>query len=173
MLVRKARVADAANIYELVRSLSHDGTLLPRPFGEICENVRDFFIAEEADGEFLGCGALHIYGPHLAEVRSIVVTPQAQTRGAGGLLLHALMSEADEHQIPSVCCFTRIPEFFRRHGFEIADRDAIPDKIRKDCLVCPRFHDCDDVAMVRGPLPSLSLAEYETGVEPALVQLVL
>jgi amino-acid N-acetyltransferase len=154
-----------------VNSLSHDGTLLHRAFGEICENVRDFYVAETSTEEFCGCGALHIYGPHLAEVRSIVVVPEAQASGTGGLLLHALMEEADEHGIPSVCCFTRIPEFFHRHGFEIAEREAIPDKIRKDCVVCPRFHACDEVAMVRGPLPSLSLAEYES--EPALVQLML
>jgi amino-acid N-acetyltransferase len=173
MRVRRARVADAAHIHGLVNSLSHDGTLLRRAFGEICENVRDFFVAEDDYGNFCGCGALHIYGPHLAEVRSIVVMPEMQATGAGGKLLHALMAEADEHQIPSVCCFTRIPEFFSRHGFQIAERDAIPDKIRKDCIVCPRFHACDEVAMVRGPLPLLSLAEYESGVEPALVQLAL
>ena len=35
MLVRKARLQDATNIYELVNSLSHDGTLLRRVFSEI------------------------------------------------------------------------------------------------------------------------------------------
>ena len=32
---------------------------------------------------FLGCGALHLYGPHLAEVRSIVVKPEFRGLGAG------------------------------------------------------------------------------------------
>src|SRR6202000_1909853 len=79
MLVRKARLQDATNIYELVNSLSSDGTLLRRVFAEICENVRDFNIAESAQGIFQGCGALHLYGPHLAEVRSIVVRPEAKS----------------------------------------------------------------------------------------------
>ena len=43
------------------------GTLLRRNYAEICENVRDFVIAESDTGVFLGCGALHLYGPHLAE----------------------------------------------------------------------------------------------------------
>src|ERR1700729_1944211 len=73
MLVRKARLQDATNVYELVNSLSHDGTLLRRPFAEICENIRDFTIAETEAGIFLGCSALHFYGPHLAEVRSMGV----------------------------------------------------------------------------------------------------
>jgi amino-acid N-acetyltransferase len=76
--VRKARLQDAANIFELVNSLSGDGTLLRRQYAEICENVRDFYVAESEGGVFLGCGALHLYGPHLADVRSIVMKPEAK-----------------------------------------------------------------------------------------------
>src|SRR5664279_4358251 len=74
-MVRQAKLQDAVNIFELVNSLSGDGTLLRRSYAEICENVRDFAVAESEAGIFLGCGALHLYGPHLAEVRSIVVKP--------------------------------------------------------------------------------------------------
>ena len=77
MLVRKALLQDASNVYDLVNSLSGDGTLLRRAFAEICENIRDFTVAESDGGIFLGCGALHFYGPHLCEVRSIVVKPEA------------------------------------------------------------------------------------------------
>ena len=85
--MRKAKLQDAVNIFELVNSLSGDGTLLRRSYAEICENVRDFAVAESQAGIFLGCGALHLYGPHLAEVRSIVVKPEAKGQGAGGELL--------------------------------------------------------------------------------------
>jgi len=78
MLVRKALLPDASNVYDLVNSLSTDGTLLKRAFAEICENIRDFTVAESDGGVFLGCGALHLYGPHLSEVRSIVVKPEAK-----------------------------------------------------------------------------------------------
>jgi amino-acid N-acetyltransferase len=33
----------------------------------------------------------------------------------------------------------------------------MPDKIYKDCHVCPRFHNCDEVAMVRGKLPRFAI----------------
>src|SRR5580698_9041844 len=158
MLVRKARLQDATNIYELVNSLSHDGTLLRRVFSEICENVRDFTVAESEAGVFLGCGALHLYGPHLAEVRSIVVKPEAKSQGVGGRLLFSLLEEAEEHGIGCVCLFTRIPDFFFRHGFrEVEDRTALPDKIFKDCQSCPRLYRCDEVAMVRGEIPNVSI----------------
>ena len=94
-VVRKARLQDAVNIFELVNSLSGDGTLLRRNYADICENVRDFAVAESESGIFLGCGALHLYGPHLAEVRSIVVKPEAKGQGAGGRILLALLEEAE------------------------------------------------------------------------------
>jgi amino-acid N-acetyltransferase len=161
--IRKARVQDAQNIFDLVNSLSGDGTLLRRSYAELCENIRDFTIAEKLseDGrtepEFVGCGALHLYGPHLAEVRSIVAKPDAQGLGAGGRILEHLVEEAEDHGVMSVCLFTRIPTFFEHYGFREAERNAMPDKIYKDCQTCPRLYACDEVAMVRGPLPNIAV----------------
>jgi len=175
--IHKAHVQDAQDIYDLVNSLSADGTLLRRNYAELCENIRDFTIAEREleDGttEFLGCGALHLYGPHLAEVRSIVMKPEAKGLGAGGLLLQALIDEAADHSIMSVCLFTRIPDFFAHYGFREADRNAMPDKIYKDCQTCPRLYACDEVAMVRGPLPNVAVLGPSKLQRPELVQLQL
>src|ERR1700754_3462913 len=157
-IVRKAKLPDAIHIFELVNSLSGDGTLLRRNYAEICENVRDFTVAESDGGVFLGCGALHFYGPHLCEVRSIVVKPEAKGQGAGGRILGALIEEAEEHGIQSVCLFTRIPDFFFKYGFRpVEDKTELPDKIFKDCQNCPRLHRCDEVAMVRGRIPRISI----------------
>src|SRR6201981_1220205 len=101
-VVRQAKLQDAVNIFELVNSLSGDGTLLRRSYAEICENVRDFYVAESEAGIFLGCGALHLSGPHLAEVRSIVVKPEAKGEGAGGRLLRSLLEEAEEQSVTAV-----------------------------------------------------------------------
>jgi amino-acid N-acetyltransferase len=159
--VHKARLQDARDIFDLVNSLSGDGTLLRRSYAEICENVRDFTVAcianDDGEHEFIGCGALHLYGPHLAEVRSIVVKPAARGLGAGDAILEALLAEADEHQVMSVCLFTRIPDYFEHLGFRVAERNAMPDKIYKDCQTCPRLYACDEVAMVRGPLPNVAV----------------
>jgi len=170
-VVRQARLQDAVNIFELVNSLSGDGTLLRRSYAEICENVRDFHVAESEAGVFLGCGALHLYGPHLAEVRSIVVKPEAKGQGAGGRLLRGLLEEAEEQGVLSVCLFTRIPDFFFHFGFRIADRTTLPDKIYKDCQACPRLYACDEVAMVRGPLPKIAVLGPTKIAQPELVKL--
>jgi amino-acid N-acetyltransferase len=155
--VRKAKLQDAVNIFELVNSLSSDGTLLRRNYAEICENVRDFAVAESESGIFLGCGALHLYGPHLAEVRSIVVKPEAKGQGAGGKLLRHLLAEAEEQGVGAVSLFTRIPDFFFHFGFRVVERTTLPDKIYKDCQNCPRLYACDEVAMVRGALPRIAV----------------
>jgi len=156
MHTREALLPDAESIHELISSYSTDGTLLPRTLAEICENVRDFIVLEEA-GQVVGCGALHLYGPHLAEIRSITVHRAWQKRGGGELLVQTLMSEARKHQVSCICLFTRTPQFFSKLGFDGAQREDLPDKINKDCCVCPRYHSCDEVAMVKGELPRLAM----------------
>lgn len=149
---RNAILPDVEKIHAVMKPYFPDGTLLPRQLPELCENVRDFVVAERK-GEIIGCGALHLYGLHLAEIRSIAVHPKAKGLGAGRLLVNALLDEAERHHVTGVCLFTRIPEFFARVGFSIATREDLPDKIYKDCIHCPRFYACDEIAMIRGQIP--------------------
>ncbi len=128
-------------------------------------------MAESESGVFLGCGALHLYGPHLAEVRSIVVKPEAKGQGAGGRLLRSLLEEAEEQSVTAVCLFTRIPDFFFHFAFRVVDRTTLPDKIYKDCQTCPRLYACDEVAMVRGPLPKIAVLGPSRIAQPELVKL--
>src|SRR5512140_212121 len=144
MRARRAILPDAVAVHELVTGFSGDGTLLPRTLPEICENIRDFSVVEH-EGVIIGCGALHLYGVHLAEIRSIAVTPAAQGLGAGRALMNALLAEAEYHHVTGVCLFTRIPEFFERMGFSLTSRESLPDKILKDCLGCPRLNACDEI----------------------------
>jgi amino-acid N-acetyltransferase len=157
MRTRKAILPDARNIHGLICNYSGDGTLLPRTLHEICENIRDFVVLEQEDGKIIGCGALHLYGTHLAEIRSITVAPSAQGKGGGSRLVKALMAEAKRHRVDCICLFTRKPDFFAGQGFTVAQREDLPDKIHKDCHACPRFHCCDEVAMVRGELPKFAI----------------
>ena len=156
MRTREALLPDAERIHALIAAYSGDGTLLPRSLSEICENIRDFVVLERDDGRVIGCGALHLYGPHLAEIRSITVDPAEQGGGGGRRLVKALLRQAEKHQVTCVCLFTRIPEFFSRIGFSMATHQDLPDKLHKDCCNCPRLNCCDEVAMVRGELPTFA-----------------
>src|SRR5436190_19326485 len=99
MRTREALLPDAERIHELISSYSTDGTLLPRTLAEICENVRDFIVLEEA-GNIIGCGALHLYGTHLAEIRWSTVDQTYQKRGGGEPLVQSLMLVARNNCVP-------------------------------------------------------------------------
>src|ERR1700679_1792826 len=128
MRTREAILPDAEAIAALIRNYSGDGTLLPRTLAEICENVRDFVVLEDA-GRIIGCGEVHVYGVQLAEIRSITVDPSRQSGGGGRRLVKALMAQAERHKVSCVCLFTRIPEFFSQMGFPVAQHTDLPDKI--------------------------------------------
>ncbi|MGC2210014.1 MAG: N-acetyltransferase [Candidatus Korobacteraceae bacterium] len=174
MYARKAILPDAENLRALIAAFSGDGTLLPRSLAEICENIRDFTLVVQGD-ELIGCGALHLYGMHLAEIRSIAVWPKYKGTGAGRVLVDALLEEAEQQHVSCVCLFTRIPEFFAHLGFAEAKREELPDKIYKDCANCPKLHECDEVAMYRGELPQFAIlprpAKLELRLRQPLVKL--
>jgi amino-acid N-acetyltransferase len=149
---RNAILPDVEQIHAIMQPYAEKGTLLPRTIAELCENVRDFMVSEN-DGRIIGCGALHLYGLHLAEIRSIAVVPEAKGLGAGRQLVEALLAEATRHHASCVCLFTRIPEFFAHMGFSVAKREELPDKIYKDCVHCPNLLCCDEIAMFRGVIP--------------------
>jgi len=158
MHARNAKLPDAFAIEQLIQVHVGDGTLLPRSLAEICENIRDFVVVEH-ENEIVGCGALHLYGMHLAEVRSITVTGRAKGSGAGRVLIDALLKEARKQSVTCVCLFTRIPMFFARMGFQQVEKEKLPDKALKDCIRCPRQHACDEIAMYRGTLPRTAARE--------------
>ncbi len=152
MRARNAKLPDAIAIEQLIQVHVGDGTLLPRSLRDICENIRDFIVVEN-EGEIVGCGALHLYGMHLAEIRSITVTSKSNGKGAGRVLIDALLKEAEHQCVTCVCLFTRIPDFFGRMGFRVVEKQALPDKALKDCQLCPRQNACDEIAMYLGTLP--------------------
>lgn len=168
---RNAVLPDVEHICAIIQPYADAGTLLPRPAAELCENIRDFVVAEDEDGRVIGCGALHLYGTHLAEIRSIAVAPEAKGRGAGRALVDALMAEAKRQSVTCVCLFTRTPEFFAHLGFQVARRQELPDKIYKDCVCCPKLSSCDEIAMVMGQVPANSNGLRDPRISIPLVQI--
>jgi amino-acid N-acetyltransferase len=165
---RKAILPDAPAIHALIEHYAGQNVLLPRTIGEICENVRDFTVVEQ-NGSVIGCGALHLYGQHLAEVRSIAVAREAQGQGAGSKLVEALLKESRQHQVAQVCLFTRSPEYFGRLGFVEVPHAVLPDKIFKDCRNCPLFTRCDETAMIyAGAAARLDVSECMREIDAVL-----
>jgi len=167
---RNAVLPDVEHIHAIIEPYADAGTLLPRSMAELCENVRDFVVAEEG-GRVIGCGALHLYGMHLAEIRSIAVATEAKGKGAGRALVNALMDEARRQSVTCVCLFTRTPGFFGHLGFQVALRQALPDKIYKDCVTCPKLSNCDEIAMIIGQIPANTNGLRDPRISIPLVQI--
>ena len=147
-MIRKARMSDVKGIQQLIAEYARKGDMLPRSLADIYENLRDYFIFEEDDGELVGSAAIHIMWEDLAEVRSLAVRDGKMRRGVGTQLVESCISEAIMLGIERVFALTYKPGFFEKLGFHVVDKAELPQKIWADCLKCAKFPDCDEVALV-------------------------
>jgi len=145
--VRKAGMADIAPLLQLINDYAAKGIMLPRTEFEISENIRDFSVIYSGQ-ELVASGALHFYTPIMGEVRSLAVDPKWKAHGVGRRMVEALLTEARQFSLDAVFAFTYVPDFFRKLGFEEVERGELPLKAWKDCLRCPKFQCCDEIAMV-------------------------
>jgi amino-acid N-acetyltransferase len=146
---RKAEIGDAQAIHDLINFYAQRGDMLPRTMGEVYENLRDFFVVREDDGQLMGCVALHIVWSDMAEVKSLAVPENVQTRGLGSLLVNAAMEEAQSIGLERAFALTYRPAFFERLGFVQADVMTLPRKVWNECYRCPKFPSCNEIALVR------------------------
>lgn len=146
--IRKAGLADVPGIAQLINAYAASGIMLPRTEFELAENIRDFMVAEK-EKSIVGCVALHIYTIDSAEVRSLAVSPEQKGGGTGRRLLEYVEREALELGLSSLFAFTYVEGFFARLGFATISREAIPGKAWRDCLKCPKFKACDEIAVLK------------------------
>lgn len=165
IIVRKATMRDIHALLGLINQYAAQGIMLHRTEFEMSENIRDFTVAYSGE-QLLGCGALHYYSPTSGEVRSLAVDPNLKTKGIGRRIVEALENEAIENQLHALFAFTYVQEFFYKLGFREVERGALPLKVWKDCLRCPKFQCCDEVAVLKAlrPDPVLDAAEQELGI---------
>ena len=50
--------------------------------------------------------------------------------------------------IATVFCLTHKPEFYARYGFTQSDVMTLPRKVWGECVRCPKFPQCNEIAMV-------------------------
>ncbi len=147
LCVESARLADAEAIHKLVTYWADKGDMLHRPINEIYEAIRDFKVAR-LDGEVVGCGSLHIMGQDLAEVRSLAVREDRQLKGVGADIVRACVAEGRQMSLDRVFALTYKPGFFERQGFRLANVMEFPEKVWNECVRCPFFTNCKEVAVV-------------------------
>jgi amino-acid N-acetyltransferase len=121
--------------------------MLPRNEAQVRIALDDFAVAE-VDGQLAGCASLASLTPTLAEIRSLAVVDQYQGNGVGSKIVGALLEDVLSRGLDHVCALTLRPNFFQRLGFQVVDRWNLTPKIWSECVFCPKFHRCDEVAVV-------------------------
>lgn len=150
---RKATLRDIPEMQRLVADQVKEGVILPRSDDEVAVNIRSYVLAE-SDGTLAGYGALHIHSPRLAEIRSLIVSPEFRGEGIGKGIVEEALREAKELGIQEVLVLTYVPEFFLKFGFHEIDKGSIPEhKIWADCIKCIHFPNCNEVSLIY-PVPA-------------------
>ncbi len=147
-LIRKAQLGDVKGLQELVNMFARRERMLALSLSELYDQLRDFTVVCDGNDAPLGCCSLHIVWEDLAEIRSIAVTESAQGTGIGRRLVEACVAEARALGVRRVCALTYVPDFFVKLGFTLVDKSELPHKVWSDCFKCPKFPNCDEVAVV-------------------------
>ena len=144
--VRGARLTDLDAIEGMVVYWSGLGENLPRARNELVRDIGSFSVVEQ-HGSVTGCASLYVYDSGLAEIRSLGVEAGWQHQGQGRALVNHLLVKAEQLAIKKVFVLTRVPEFFMKQQFTPTSKSLLPEKVMKDCDLCPRQHACDEVAL--------------------------
>lgn len=130
--LRPASTADRAYIEDLLAANDLPVADVPDLIGE--------FTVFEVDGDPIGTAALLQYQGG-ALLRSVVIEADLRGRGYGRTCCRRLVDDAAEDGFERVYLLTTTaPEFFASLGFEVVDREAVPDTIKETRLfaeLCP------------------------------------
>ena len=145
--VEKAKIQDVPQVHRLINYFADKDEMLARSLSEIYENIRDYFVIKQGE-QVIACAALHVCWSDLAEIKSVAVAEDSQQQGIGAQLVDACIKEAKLLGIPTVFCLTYRPAFFEKFGLSQVDKMELPRKVWTECYRCPKFPDCDEVALV-------------------------
>jgi amino-acid N-acetyltransferase len=152
--IRPAVEADIDGILALINGYAAQNIMLPRTEAQIRRALHWFLVAEQA-GRVVGCGSIIELTPELTELRSLAVAPDIRGGGLGRRLVDALIDKARTAGYAHICALTLNEPFFNRCGFVTIDRWTISPKIWHECVYCPKFDACDEIAVF------MNLAEPE------------
>lgn len=150
-IIRYAESSDIESILALVNRFAAHNIMLPRTAESVSRSLADWLVAvdEDASGTpVVGCGALVALSETLVELRSLAVDESQHGRGVGSQMVLALVEMARLRGFPQICALTLREDFFVRLGFDLVDRWSISPKVWQECIYCPKFHNCDEVAVL-------------------------
>ncbi len=149
-MIRKAVINDVIAIHALLQFYGKKGELLARPLSKLYDHLRDFWVFEDPEEKkVVACCALQFCWENIAEIRSLAVYPEFNGQGIGSALTERTIQEAVYFKIKDLFTLTYRPEFFKRFGFSVIDKNDLPVKVWSDCIGCVSYPNCDETAMLK------------------------
>lgn len=162
LIIRPATAEDVDAVLGIINAYAAQNLMLPRTPEQITRVLPAFLVAEH-DGRVVGCGSLVELTPRLTELRSLAVLADYRSTGLGRRLVEALVAAAREAGYDQLCALTLVEGFFNRLGFQTVDRWAISPKVWHECIYCPKFDACDEIAVL------MNLTEAALAFQPGPV----
>ncbi len=148
MTIRPARVGDVPGICALIRVFADRELMIRRSLGEVYESIREFCVAVDDENRVVGCAALHVFWEDLSEIRCLAVGENVQGLGVGRRLVNSCLKSARELEVKSIFALTSAVGFFERCGYHQVDKTELPQRIWAECVRCPSFPICQEIALV-------------------------
>lgn len=148
MIFRKARISDAEKMAILINQYAEKGLMLHRTISFLYQKIRDYTVIEK-NGKIIGVGGLHVLWKDLAEICSVAIQPESLKNGLGFKLVEILLDESRKLEIERVFVLTYQPLFFEKCGFERIEKESLPQKVWTECINCPKFPNCDEIALLK------------------------
>ncbi|MDR3348533.1 MAG: N-acetyltransferase [Acidaminococcales bacterium] len=145
---RGAIFADVEALHGLLNGYAAAGLMLSRSRNSIYENLRDYIVAVDM-GKVVGVGALHMVWDKLAEVRSLAVVNERKKQNIGREIVCRLETGGRLLGAETFFALTYQPGFFAKCGYRQVPNDSLPQKVWKECVYCPKYPYCDEIAMIK------------------------
>ena len=145
--MRPASNKDISGIQSLLKHYASMGELLPRTESDLVKNIKYFKVIEDKS-MIIACGSLEHFTEELAEIRSLVVSPEYQKKGLGRVIVENLIQTAKQQSVQRLMALTYVPKFFHSLGFKTVKKEIFPEKIWGICVNCYKFLNCDEIAVL-------------------------
>ncbi|HIE60876.1 MAG: amino-acid N-acetyltransferase [Actinobacteria bacterium] len=135
--VRPARTGDVRGIQALLEPWVQRRVLLGKDLVVLFESVQQFTVAEDAEGNLIGCGALHVMWDDLGEIRTLIVADEWLHHGVGRAIVDRLEENARALGLRRLFCLTFEVEFFSARGFEVIGEQVVDPDVYSQLIRSP------------------------------------
>lgn len=148
MKIFNATLDDVESIHQLINLYANQEIVLPRSLLSLYQHIQCLYVVKDEE-KVVGVSGLHVLGKDLAEVRSLVVSPDYQHKGIGRMLVSHIMDESVKLGVKRLISLTYEVKFFEKLGFHIVNKETLPEKVWSDCINCPKINNCTEIAMIK------------------------